>query len=499
MVAGARAGAAVLPLKRVSLTPSPATGLSGLIQNSYLTCFMDNFSSLYDVLDDATVRLGLINLMNGKVDAAAICTGLITSPSASPAAKRSDRGVGAPGSRGVDRRNAGNAGAAQKGRKKSIVSQAEAALAGISVRGKSLLSQPLAGGPDQDGYAINSAVFSAMTLGAVLLGQLPADVDEYASVAEASLRVCGALAVPATNLLVAQAQLLLALSSNVSGNSDYPERLALARESYAALSLRGMPTPRPIEDILKYRKIIDALGGPKSSTRIPPPPVEAVSGSPAGTGAVESPTSAPESLSAAISPGQDMDNNSNSRDKANDERPNDRPVGGCLGNQRATLGGCGIGEAGMQETGGSSTGSAERKPGWQGQADREERPKTGLEAARERSRLRVSDPLRMVSDIMQVLSKVPWSMKTEEGAREFKKQLVELRTVLVSERALLEERRVARAKMVRLELFAQAPVKLGEDRRNQSVLLVFFCILSRKNMCRLRQSCFLTCDLIGHN
>lgn len=69
----------------------------------------------------------------------------------------------------------------------------------------------------------------------------------------------------------------------------------------------------------------------------------------------------------------------------------------------------------------------------------------GLEAARERRRLRRADAMCMVSDIMTMLSRVPWTAHVEEAARRTKRELRELRNLVVAEKALLEERRFVSA------------------------------------------------------
>lgn len=68
-------------------------------------------------------------------------------------------------------------------------------------------------------------------------------------------------------------------------------------------------------------------------------------------------------------------------------------------------------------------------------------PPPGLEAARERRRLRRADSMCMVSDIMTMLSRVPWTAHVEEAARRTRRDLCELRSLMIAEKALLEERR----------------------------------------------------------
>ncbi|CAN0233170.1 unnamed protein product [Ectocarpus sp. 4 AP-2014] len=65
----------------------------------------------------------------------------------------------------------------------------------------------------------------------------------------------------------------------------------------------------------------------------------------------------------------------------------------------------------------------------------------GLEAARERRRLRRAEPMSMVSDIMAMLSRVSWNARAEEAAQKTKRELSELRSLMTAEKALVEERR----------------------------------------------------------
>ncbi|CAM9619424.1 unnamed protein product, partial [Ectocarpus sp. 13 AM-2016] len=67
----------------------------------------------------------------------------------------------------------------------------------------------------------------------------------------------------------------------------------------------------------------------------------------------------------------------------------------------------------------------------------------GLEAARERRRLRRAEPMSMVSDIMAMLSQVSWTARVEEAAQKTKRELSELRALMTAEKALVEERRRA--------------------------------------------------------
>ncbi|CAM9281664.1 unnamed protein product, partial [Hapterophycus canaliculatus] len=89
----------------------------------------------------------------------------------------------------------------------------------------------------------------------------------------------------------------------------------------------------------------------------------------------------------------------------------------------------------------------------------------GLEAARERRRLRKADPMSMVSDIMTMLSRVPWTAHVEEAASTTKRELGELRSLMIAEKALAEERRYASGQTKRrsdgVAMFALASASIG--------------------------------------
>ena len=72
---------------------------------------------------------------------------------------------------------------------------------------------------------------------------------------------------------------------------------------------------------------------------------------------------------------------------------------------------------------------------------------TGLEAARERARLREAEPMLMVCDVMTMLSRVPWSTKGADDARRTRQQLSELKSLMAAEKALAEERRFGSRKV----------------------------------------------------
>lgn len=409
-----------LKLKRACLSPSPATGLVGLVQNRFLTCFIKDFSSLYSIVDDTVVRAGLINLMSGKIDAATLSSMSSTMdyPPVPSASKRAAREVDALG---------GGSGDGQSKRGGSLVARPAQA----TVAARRAVSR--------EDYAINSTIFSAMALGALLLGQLPTSVEEYASVAEASLRLLEPSGRPVVNPHVAKAHLLLALCSNVAGRPDYPARIQVARECYEKLRVRGVPTPRPIADVLAYRTIMDALGSKQTSTRIPAPR-DTSGGRAANVDA--------SAAAAPTSPGyaSRVPTSSRTRDGANAVGS---PEVARLSSRLCPLGtGPGGGRSGDDSSQGDGNAMVEGRQGLP-PLPLPPPPRCGIEAARERSRLKVADSLSMVSDIMTVLSTVPWSMKTEDGARRCKETLLELRTLVVAEKALAEERRAARYYKVR--------------------------------------------------
>lgn len=408
-------------MKRASLSPSPATGLTGLVQNRYITCFVNDFACFFRVLDDVTIRQGLINLMTGKVDPTQLIEASSADDGPRPPKKKRPGGAPAPRAAGASppRRQGG--------------------------RSKQALQVTAAVEEEEDEQqvvnAINSSIFSAMSLGAMLLGQPPSHVHLYVAVAEASLRLCGIVETAATavpNEHVAAAALLLAFAANVSGKAEYGLHMRLARQCYEMRMRHGLLTPPPIRQSLGYRAIIDAIGKPPDSRglRISPPSPEATL-----------PTVRPE---CRRSDGSNDDSTSSGSSS-------DSGGGSCMaspgaGEEResqlqrcAPVGGGGGGKARVAAGGaGGSIGSPDTLPGVEdgrGAAGRRPPPPSGLEAARERQRLRRGDPMAMVCDIMTVLSRVPWTAHVEEAACRTKRDLCELRSLMVAEKSLLEERR----------------------------------------------------------
>lgn len=426
---------AATSLKRLSLSPSPATGLTGLVQNRYLTCFTDDFTSFYPVLDDTTIRFGLINLMTGKVDPALLgdsCQlGLFSTQP--PSAKRTARGDG--------RRGGGGGSSPAIGRGKPMSSRRQGKRPSLP-----------AGIPDREIYAVNSAVFSAMSVGALLLGQPPSHVHQYVAVAEASLDVCDAETMTPPTERVAAAHLLLAFATAVAGKADYVVRMKSTRQCYEARRRRGHSTPTPIGDVLSYRAIIDALVKPAGNKifRVPSPS-EAVpdnsgmDGRLTDAGKCEAEEITKE---AVVADGKSF-STSGERQTANGRKSigSNRDCSNQY-NGRIQATGANLGEVEAEGRAVTPEGArgenmfAVSDESWRKNGGRR-RPSAGLEAARDRSQWKRAEPLLMVSDIMTTLSKVPWSMKEEGGSRRMREDLSELRNLMVAENALVEERRFA--------------------------------------------------------
>lgn len=410
------AAAPAASLKRPWLSPSPATGLTGLVQNRYLTCFIDNFAGYFRVLDEVAIRQGLINLMTGKVDAAQL-VGATSDGGALAKPKRRREGKTPGGGR-----------------------RPQAAAAGVSTVEESAAA---AAESQRTVNAINSSVFSAMSVGAMLLGQPPSHVDPYFAVAEASLDLCGVTATAenhATTAVVpnediAAAALLLAFAANISGREEYALRIRLARHCYDTRVRHGLPTPEPIRDSLGYRAMIDAMGAPpdKRDLRIPSP-CRAERVAPAAG----PPPPPPPELTRPRSDSGDSSSDSGGG-RAFVACPEQGGGGGMVGSRAATSGGGG-GEASAAPP--ALRGRTENRGGGSGR--RGGRPTAcppGLEAARERRRLRKAEPMSMVSDIMAMLSRVSWTARVEEAAQRTKRELSELRSLITAEKALVEERR----------------------------------------------------------
>ena len=391
------------------------------MENVYLNRFVEDFACFFRVLDDSTIRLGLISLMTDKVDVELLAEAGRTKP---PPAKRRSRAV-TPGRR----RSASAPGSSLT----TVARSSPTALAG-----KTALEGELS---TEDLYAINSSVFSALALGALLAGQVPSHVQQYVEVAEASLRICGSETAAVPNKHVAAAHLLLAFASNVAGREEYLFHIRLTRECYEACVNRGLYTPPPICEILLYRAIIDALGKPLNASRVPSPRDSEI---PAVTD-IDSVSCA--SLSERVIPvpiddGQIV--------KGDGETPHRRGHGqghrngrGRRDRAQASVGNAKVSGVVVAPT----TATADSKlfaialDGARDGVGNQAPP--GLEAARERGRRRRAEPLFMVCDIMTVLSKVPWST-TEDSARRTQEQLREIRSLVVAEKALLEERRSAK-------------------------------------------------------
>lgn len=424
----APAAPASLPLKRVSLSPSPATGLVGLVQNRFLTCFLEDFSPLYSVLDDATIRLGLINLMTGKVDIDIISSSM-SAPLTFPPAKRMARGVAASSD-------------VSEGGTSALVNTASP----ISRSDRSPSPSTSPSSWSQDDYAINSAIFSAMALGALMLGQQPSELEEYVAVAQASLRVCGVLTTTVPNERVAVAQLLLAFISKVAGYDEYDRYIQLARECNTRLEQRGCRSALSIRHVLNYRAIIDAMAKPSTTTRIPPPQEAGPSQTIASACSprvhlkpdLHSPVVPPSPINVSLHSGdrplsdvRDGSPEGVSQSILAGDTSRERTSDGTLGAPpppRACL------------RGGSEMSSGRMDPVGSRHCP------SGVEAARERRSRRETNPLLMVSDIMSVLSKMPWAMKSDDGSRRIKAELAELSSLLTQEKTLWEERLAALGK-----------------------------------------------------
>ena len=476
---GAKVALAQANLKRPSLSPSPATGLTGLVQGKYLTCFMDDFACFFQVVDDSVIRCGLINLMTGKVDPALVGDDSgVGSSSLPPPAKRavgagggrvSGRGDGSGrGSSGANNRSAGRGGRTRTPSPSPPRHDAE---------GSSATD------PNPDVYAINSAMFSAMAIGALLLGQTPSHVHLYVAVAKASLRLCSAEMAATPNERIAAAHLLLAFAAHVSGMRDYGRYIRLTRQFYHARVRRGLPTPTPISDILGYREIVDALGKPigTGGSRVPAPqqashdrigaaaagpspaPAPVSSGSTDITalnsdGAAAAATTTTTAAAAAAANGTltgapDVRGTGGTRGDGGGAIPptvreslanNEQGGGGVAGTTAsAAEGRAGVGVRALLAEGRAGPAAKERARG----RDHDRFP-PGLEAARERARLRQAEPMLMVGDIMTMLSRVPWLMNEGEEARRTRQKLTELKSLVAAEKALAEERRFASRKTV---------------------------------------------------
>eukprot|EP00903_Cladosiphon_okamuranus_P021471 g19738.t1 len=443
--AGAVGATPVASLKRLNLSPSPATGLIGLVQNRYLTCFVNDFACYFRVLDDVTIRLGLINLMTGKVDPTQLieaADGGVATPPPPPSKKsRGGRGVSTDAATAALRKSGGRGGGG----------------AGQRVTAASLGASEAEEDNQRLVNAINSSVFSAMSLGAMLLGQPPSHVHLYVAVAEASLRLCGiatevTMTVPSEH--VAAAALLLAFAANVSGKAEYALHIRLARQCYDARVRHGLQTPPPIRDSLGYRAMIDALGKPPDDRglRVPSPSKEArmpvLKQRPgAGSDNEDSGRSSSSGSSSESGGGSSMDGPGQS--ESSDART---PGGGAQG-AAAPSGGGGGGGA-MSSADGRHAGGGRRPP-----------PPPGLEAARERRRQRRADAMCMVSDIMTMLSRVPWTAHVEEASRRTRRELSELRNLMIAEKSLLEERRFVSGPNCRrsdgIAVFALASALIG--------------------------------------
>lgn len=310
-----------------------------------------------------------------------------------------------------------------------------------------MAQEPGATAPCQDVYSINSALFSSMALGALLVGQPPSYSQQYIAVAESSLRLCGTDMAPVPNERVANAHLLLAFATNIAGKSEYGLHIQLTRQCYDERVRRGLHTPRPILEILGYRKIIDALGAPTGKNRVPAPK-ESDATSSRGRGKIgAAATAAAAAASAATAPAPTVSlpkRTEKGTPASDDGTITVPPVTWAGGSHEGDLGAC-VDQAEATATAATAWGrenvARERSGKWDRR--RAERAPAGLEAARERRRWKKADPLLMVCDIMTMLSKCPWSTKVEGGARQARGQLKELRSLVLAEKALADERRLA--------------------------------------------------------
>lgn len=369
------------------------------MENVYLSWFVEDFASFFRVLDDSTIRLGLINLMTDKVDVLRLAS---TDRSRPPPSKKRSAKATAPKSSTGSFQETNPSG---RGKAKSTTST-------------------------EDVYAINSSIFSAMALGALLAGRMPSHVQQYVEVAEASLRICGLEMgmSPVPNERVAAAHLLLAFASSVAGQKQYHFHIVLTRQCYEECMRLGFYTPPPICEILRYRAIIDALGKPLDSGIVPSPREDDV---PDAVGDGEVVVASNDKSSS----GRKHCRGGRSRGRNGRADADTLPSGSAL--KRTDLSAAGAATAMSSphlKTRAIEVLRAREEVGG--------RIVHGVEAARERSQRREAEPLLMICDIMTMLSKVPWS--TEEGAHQTRNELRELRSLVVAEKELLEERRSAR-------------------------------------------------------
>lgn len=421
-----------------------------MIQNRYLTCFIKDFAAFYRVLDECTVRQGIINIMQGRVDprffrgTAASSSAVPSHASTPPPAKRGARAAGT-GRGKASSSSSSSSGSASPTRLAEPMAQEPRAAATTT--------------PCPEVYSINSALFSSMALGALLLGQPPAYSQQYIAVAESSLCLCGTEMAPVPNERVAVAHLLLAFATNVAGKSEYDLHIQLTRQCYEERVRRGLPTPPPIAEILGYRALIDAFSSPTGKNRVPAPKEDDASTSRGSVKTTAGGVAAAASATAAEAPAPAMaalpTDTEDSTPASGDEVVSAPPV--------ARAGGSSEGDASVRDNEAAAAvaavgavGTAKgrentaRKRWGKSAGARVERTPPGLEAARERGRWRKSDPLLMVCDILTLLSKYPWSTKIEGGTRQVKGQLTELRSLLVVEKALGDERRLAKKQKVRI-------------------------------------------------
>lgn len=278
-----------------------------------------------------------------------------------------------------------------------------------------------------------------------MLGQQPADVEQYSAVAEVSLRLCGALDVAVSNERVAVAQLLLAFTLHFAGHSDYVRRIGLVRDCLERLERQGGRCPPIVRDVLNYRNIIDSLSK-SSTTRVPQlrdvDSAQTAASSDHPVARIPSTTDPPSptvpSSPVERSPGGIDDGvpSSSSDGQAGNRRMGEQPGGGSWKSVSGT-------DVKLSPLSRPGVNPGERASAQRANGEKSKQFPPGLEAARERSRRRQADPVFMISDIMTVLSKTPWSLETGDGARRSREQMVELRNLLMEEKSLLEERRVA--------------------------------------------------------
>ncbi|CAM9478749.1 unnamed protein product [Choristocarpus tenellus] len=220
-------------LKRVTLSPSPATGLPGMIEDRYLNCFLDDFTPFYSITDDRRIRAGLIAIMTGSVGEEIVNGG------------RSNRFA-------LGERILGDSSKRRNTRSRD---------------------QDLTMGSPQD-YAIVSTLFSGMALGGLMLGASTEKIQPYLGVALTSMGFCDEL----VSEIVFSAHFLLAMvllvnNSCVPGES-YATRKELATKCLTQLMCKNSGQLEQsqgiayLEEVLKHRMTADGVTGAVTGSKV---------------------------------------------------------------------------------------------------------------------------------------------------------------------------------------------------------------------------------------